>query len=249
MAIGVGVPVAVVLFGAFVLFAFYPAQHAWNVFRMDAKNDRVWENAIARVVTVEAKLGSEDRVDTLKTDIICYEGHWARPFDMKAGAPATGIAPKSIGFEVLQADFPTGAILDINLRFLCAHAFNSKVKDLPLKFRYDQINILAPDLSLYCPFSYNRRSDEFAIQTDAAWVSHPHIVAIKEQPLRNLATRTDMGTSQTPSTTSGFSRRWNEINRSRRSGRGAWRAKQACWTDTVGRCHEALTRYCGKNLR
>ena len=244
----VGVPIAVVTFGAFMLFAFYPAKHAWNVYRMDAKNDRVWEDAIARVVTVEAKLGSEESVNTLETVIVCYKGYWARSWNLKAGAPASGIGPKSIGFEVIQADFPTGATLDINLRFLCNRVFQDDIKGLPLKFRYNEINIVAPELSLYCPFHYNQRSDEYAVQTDAGWVSHPYIVSVKKQPLRNLAARADMGTSETPSVSSGFAMRWRGITETGR-GRSHWKSEMACWTDGFGRCNEALTRYCGKNPR
>ncbi len=52
IGIVVGVPLAVVTFGAFMLFVFNPSKHAWNIYRMDAKNDLVWEEAIARVVTL-----------------------------------------------------------------------------------------------------------------------------------------------------------------------------------------------------
>lgn len=141
IGIFVGVPVLVVTFGAFMIFGFYPAQHAWNVHRMDAKNDRVWEEAVARVVTVEAELGIEAGIQTIRTDIACYEGYYARPLSLKSGAPTSGLAPKSVGFETLQAELPTGAILDINLRSLCYTVFHTDISSLPLKFRHDEANI------------------------------------------------------------------------------------------------------------
>ena len=59
LGILVGVPAAVVAFFVFMLFVFYPIQHAWNVYRMDAKNDVVWANDLARIATVEIKLFSD----------------------------------------------------------------------------------------------------------------------------------------------------------------------------------------------
>lgn len=246
VSIVVGVPAAIAVFGAFMIFVFYPAKHSWNVYRMDAKNERVWQEAVARVVTVEAELGTAERVKTLKSDVICYEGYSARAWNLKAGAPTSGMATKSIGFETLQAEFPTGATLDIDLRFLCNSVFRMDINELPLKFRHNEINIVAPVLSLFCKFHNIGDTGTYALHTDAGWVGHPYIVAIEERPLRTLATRSDIGSSETPSVSSGFTRRWEGTY-----GRSPsyWKAEKACWTDQVGRCHEALTNFCGKTPR
>jgi len=105
IALIVGIPAALVAYSAFITFVYYPkVKHPWNIKRMDAKNDLVWEEAIARVVTVEAELRTAERTEKLTTDVICYEGYFARPWSLKGGGPKTGIEPRSIGFEALQAE-------------------------------------------------------------------------------------------------------------------------------------------------
>lgn len=245
----IGVPTAFVAFNAFMVFVFYPWLHPRNVERMDAKNDLVWEEAIARIVTVEAELGTMEGTEKLTTDVVCYEGYFARAWNLKDGGPDTGFRPKSIGFEALQAVFPTGATLDIDLSYLCSKVFRMENNELPLKLGHNQTYIVAPELSLYCPFynsEHSGRSKSNALQTDAGWVGHPYIVAIEMRPLRTLATRSEMGSSEVPSVSSGFARRWEWATR---TGKSHWNAEKACWTDRVGRCDEALTYYCGKNPR
>ena len=155
----VGVPTAILALNIFLVYAVYPWTHTWNVKRMDAKNDLVWEEAVARVVTVEAKLRIKERNETLTTTIVCYEGHFATAWNLKNGGPKTGIGPKSIGFETLQTKLPTGATLDIDLRWLCRTVFRTDADKLPLKLEYSDAQIVGPELSLYCSFpSATRRS-------------------------------------------------------------------------------------------
>jgi len=245
----VAVPVALVTYVAFDLYVYRPAKHSWNVSRMDAENDQVWEEAVARVVTVEVELGTSQRVRTLKTDVVCYEGYFAKAWDLKAGGLRTGISAKSIGFEAFQAEFPPGATLDIDFTFLCRDVFRMESNELPLKLVRNGIYIVAPELSLYCQFSNTGRSGRStsnALQTDVGWVGYPTIVAIKMRPLRTLATRSDMGSSEVPSAPLGFSRRWDRATRFHKS---HWNVEKTCWTDNQRRCSETLTSYCGKNLR
>ncbi|MEM9394596.1 MAG: hypothetical protein AAGA38_12100 [Pseudomonadota bacterium] len=209
LGILVGVSVSVVAFGAFMHFVFHPAKHQWNVHRMDARNDQVWEEGVARIVTVAAELEGSDASETVKSEIVCYEGYYARPWSLKLGATSSGMAPTSLEPEALQAEFPTGATLDISLRSLCNTVFVETSQELPQKFEHNQINIVAPDLSLHCQFNaFRSHSGEFALRTDAGWVGHPSIVAIEERPLKSVSTRSDLGSSETPSVYSGFARRW-----------------------------------------
>ncbi|MEO9516918.1 MAG: hypothetical protein ABJH45_00205 [Paracoccaceae bacterium] len=240
----IGVPAAIVAFLAFLLFVFYPLQHSWNVYRMDAKNDRVWQEGIARVVTVEADLGGGKDIKTLTAQVVCYEGYFAKPFRLKSGAPRTRQGPRSVGFETLQGKFPTGATVDINLRFLCNRVFSTQDIELPLKFKHNEAAIVAPELSLYCRFRNKGTTSPYAIHTDAGWVGHAYITAIEKRDLSSLTTRSEMGSSETPSITSGFTRRWPWAFGSHSSG---WKAKDACWTGRAGVCNEALTNFCGKN--
>lgn len=241
----IGVPTAFVAFNAFMIFVFYPWLHPWNVKRMDAKNDLVWEEAIARVVTVEAELGTTEHVVKLTTDVVCYEGYFATAWNLKNGGPETGIGPKSIGFEALQAKFPTGAMLDIDMWRLCDEALLMDIDELPLKVEYSNAQIVGPELSLYCSFPFFiSPSDETLLRTDVGWVSFPYIVSLEERPLRTLATRSDMGSSETPSIYSGFTRRWGSDMR-----RSNWKDDEGCWSGRIGSCDEAMTNYCGKNPR
>ena len=246
LGLAVAIPVALVALVAFVFFAVFPAMHAWNLHRMEGKNDQVWENATARVVTVETQLGTKDNLTPHSADIICYEGYYATPWTLKDGGPKTGFKPMSVGFEALQAPFPTGATLDISLRFLCGAVFRTQTTDLPFKYRFNQMDIVAEDLQLTCRFNNLHQDREFAFETDAGRAGHPYIVAIDERPLRNVATRADMGSAETPSVSSGFTRRWEWALG---KGRSYWRADSSCWTNTIGRCNDALTQYCGKNPR
>lgn len=236
----IGLPIAFVTYIAFMIFVYHPAYHSWSVKRMDAKNDRVWEEATARVVTVEASLTTPEGTEELTTDIICYQGYFARPLTPTGGPQETGNRPKSIGFESLQAELPTGATLDIDLRSLCSKAFSMDINDLPLRFEYNEMNIVAPDLSLYCKFPPHRGT----LHTDAGEVSYPYIVAVKQQPLRTLVTRSDMGSSATPYISSGFARRWGLNMR-----RSSWKGGKGCWGGRSGQCNEAMTNYCGENPR
>jgi len=239
----IGVPIAILALNVFLIYVVYPWTHTWNVSRMDAKNDLVWEQAVARVVTVEAKLGTKERTETLTTNIVCYEGYFATAWNLKNGGPRTGSGSKSIGFETLQTKLPTGGTLDINLRWLCREAFRTDVDELPLKLEYSDAHIVGPEQSLYCKFhSATRRSAANILHTDAGRVSFPYIVALKEQPLRSLATRSDMGSSETPSISSGFTRRWGTDMR-----RSDWKSEKGCWGDGSGVCNETMTNYCGKN--
>lgn len=241
----IGVPTALAALSAFMVFVVYPLVHPWNVKRMDAKNDLVWEEAVARVVTVEAELGTKERTEKLTTNIVCYEGYFATAWNLKNGGPKTGIGPKSIGFETLQTKLPTGATLDIDLRWLCRTVFRTDADKLPLKLEYSNAQIVGPELSLYCSFpSATRRSAVNLLHTDAGWVRFPYIVAIREQPLQSLAKRSDMGSSETPSISSGFTRRWGIDMRE-----SSWNDEKGCWGDRIGVCNETMTNYCGKNPR
>ena len=244
IGIVIGVPVLVFALGAFMLFVFYPAKHALNVYRMDAKNERVWEEGIARVVTVEAELGTISGVEKLESDIICYQGHYARPWTLKNGAPKTGVTPTSVGFESLQVDFPTGATLYIDLYHLCVEAFRIDTNEMPLKLDSSDMFIVAPELEMYCSFRLPNRLSEKFFQTDAAWVSYPKIVGVTERPLNSTTTISEMGSSETPLIGSRFGQRWGlEFRRSN------WRSAEQCWTDRLGQCDEAMTNYCGNNPR
>lgn len=239
----VGLPAAVIAFGILRVFVFYPVQHAWNVHRMDAKNAGVWEDANASVVTVEAELGTKKGVETLKTEIVCYKGYYARAWSPKSGPPETGLAATSIGFEALQAELPSGGTLDISLRSLCSQVDRVDWEKLPVVLTNNGINIVAPDLSLYCRFGYTGAIHEFALQTDAVWVGYPYVTAIEERPLRTLASLSEMGSSDSPFVSSAFAQRWEG---SIGKGHGRWKSREACWTDQLGLCHEALTNQCGR---
>ena len=248
LAIGliVGVPAVLVALSAFQIFVFNPWQHLRNVERMDAKNDLVWEESVARVVTVEAELRTMDRTEKLTVDVVCYEGNFATAWSLKGSGQKTGIGPKSIGFEALQAELPTGGTLDIDMWRLCDEALLMDIEELPLKVEYSNAHIVGPELSLYCRFYPSRASGSILINTDAARVGYPYIVALEERPLQTLATRSEMGSSETPSVSNGFARRWEWATR---TGKSHWNAEKACWTDNVGRCSETLTNYCGINRR
>ncbi|WP_170766348.1 hypothetical protein [Ruegeria lacuscaerulensis] len=244
IGIVIGVPFLVVALGAFMLFVFYPAKHALNVHRMDAKNERVWEEGIARVVTVEAEIRTTSGVEKLESDIICYQGHFARPWTLKNGAPKTGITPTSVGFESLQVDFPTGATLYIDLHHLCVEAFRIEIKKMPLKLDGSDMFVVAPELKLYCSFRLPNRLSEKFFQTDAAWVSYPKIVSIDERLLKSTTTISEMGSSEVSLIGSRFARRWGlDFHRSN------WRSDKKCWTDKTGQCDEAMNNYCGTNPR
>ncbi|MCG7522764.1 hypothetical protein [Ruegeria sp. Ofav3-42] len=244
IGIAIGVPALVVAFGAFMLFVFYPAKHALNVYRMDAKNERVWEEGTARVVTVEAELRTTSGIEELETDIICYQGHFARPWTLKNGAPRTGVTPTSVGFESLQVDFPTGATLDIDLYNLCVEAFRTETPKMPIKLEFSDMFVVAPELKLYCSFKLPNRLSEKFFQTDAAWVSYPRIVSIDERLLKSTTTISEMGSSEVPLIGSRFGRRWGlDFHRSN------WSSEKQCWTGRIGQCDEEMNNYCGTNPR
>lgn len=235
------VPTAMVAYTAFAFYIYYPWQHPRNIERMDAKNDVVWEEATARIVTVETELGTAEGTEKLSTEVVCYEGYFATKWSIKSGAPKTGFGPRSIGFETLQAKFPTGATLLIDFRRLCDDAIQLEIDKVPLKVRYSTMNIAAPELSLYCSFSFNRNYNVTRIYRADEWVSYPYIVALEDRPLRSLATRSEMGSSEKPSIYFGFARQWgSDMSRS------DWKEDKECWDDNVGRCNEEMTNYCGK---
>lgn len=239
----IGAAIIFVVWMAVHYFVYAPAKHAWNVYRMDAKNDRVWEEGIARVVRVEVELGTAERVETLGTEIICYEGYFAQTQTLKSEL-SSGLKPRSIGFEAVQAELPTGAVLDIELSWLCDTAFRVKPEELPYRLEHSTMYVVPPGSPAYCGFSSSRRAGPIHFQTDAGWVGHPHIVTIEERPLRSLATRADLGSSETPTIYSGFYRRWG-LDMSPSS----WSDKLDCWTGKPGQCDAAITRHCGKNPR
>ncbi|MEO0915572.1 MAG: hypothetical protein AAFY31_01075 [Pseudomonadota bacterium] len=244
VGIVVGVPLAIVTLIAFMLFVFYPLQHAWNVRAADSRNANVWDESTARVVTVEVTVHSEVGPETLQTDVVCHRGHFARPWTLKSGAPATGVAPRSIGSEALEADFPTGAQLFVELRFLCHRVFREEVLDPPWQLKNSQMYVFSSQDSLYCSFSDIGRGGNYVLQTDAARVEHPIIVAISEKPLASVATLADLGTSETPSTSAEFARTWGREMR-----RSNWHKEKACWTGRAGVCSDVMTRACGANPR
>jgi len=119
------------------------------------------------------------------------------------------------------------------------------IEALPLKVDLSIAQIVAPELSLYCSFPfYLRRSRQSLLFTDAAIISFPYIVALEEQPLRTLATRSEMGSSETPSISYGFTRRWGSDMR-----RSDWKDDKGCWSGRVSQCNDEMTNYCGTNPR
>lgn len=208
---------------------------------MDTKNDLVWEEAVARVVTVESEVGTKEGPETLATNIVCYEGYFATKWNLKSGGPKAGVRPKSIGFETLQAKLPSGGMLDLNLFKLCDQALLMDINELPLKVRRSRLNVVAPELSLYCSFPFNRRPDVPRIYIGKRWVTYPYIVALEELPLRSLASRSDMGSSEMSANYGSLWYRWERYMR-----RSNWKSDKKCWGGNSGGCNETMTNYCGR---
>lgn len=240
IAILVGIPLAFIAVLAFLFFVFYPLEHRWNLHKAGNLNDQVWEDSTARIATVEVQITGDGQTRTLSKDIVCYQGNFARPWNLKDGRPARGVTSHSTGPEALEVDFDKGASLYIDLQFMCGRVGRDAGLALPHIYEFSQMYIVGLSGTLYCSFRDTDLTRPFVIDTAAVQVSRPTIISVTEKPLRSVAAREDMEPAQTPSVTSGFKRRWGiDIRRSN------WREADACWSDRVGRCSNEMTRSCG----
>lgn len=253
LAVLIGLPVLLATFLAFVLFIFFPLQHKWNVYRADAGNDRAWEEADARIVTVAIDILSAGETETATTDIACYRKHWAKPLGIKSGAPSKGISPTSVRTPILVTKLATGGIAEVRLSSACIIAFEENGGSLPRLKHVNRAFIGAPGLPSYCWFSGFRLQDEdILFETTAVTLSYPRIIAIEERPLRSVANRPFVGSSDV-----NF-RPWPRSNHQPVSFSGQqgkdlrsarWDAERSCWSSRSDQCDQELTRYCGANPR
>lgn len=247
LALTILIPLALAAFFLAQIYIFYPGIHTWNLSRMDAKNEQVWRDATARVVTVEVALNISGRAEIFTTDIVCYDGYYARPWNLKSGGPETGKRPISIGFEALQAKLPTGAVLDVDLGALCFEVFREDAREVPIRLTRFESHILDTNLLRYCRFdNYKSGANTHQSQTGATWRGRPQIVAIEERLLRDLVMPSDMETPQRRNSSHDFIRRWGGRDFGWKPSR--WRAEEACWTGRDG-CSEVMTKHCGKDSR
>ncbi len=214
---------------------------------MDAKNDLVWEEAVARIVTVEVELKTAERTEMLTTDVICYEGYYARPWNLKNGGPTTGFEARSTRYEALEAALPTGASLFVGIRGLCRKALliDVDIKELPQEIGFNTVKVVAPELLLFCSFPRGYRDQRTTlVYTDALTVSLPEIVALEDRPLRTVVARADIISDDRGWSSESF-RRWGRDLR-----RSNWEDDKDCWNTSVGgQCSEIMTNFCGANPR
>ncbi len=213
---------------------------------MDAENALLWEAAIARVVTVEVELRTAERRERLTTDVVCYEGYFARPWNFKYGGPTTGFEARSTGYEALEAELPTGASLFVGMRGLCRKALlmDMDIEELPKEIGFTTVKVVAPELLLYCPSPRGYMDQRLTlVYTDALTVSLPEIVALEEWPLRTVVARADLISDDRGWSSESFRRWGDELSKSH------WKDGEGCWSDRVGQCSEELTNYCGANPR
>lgn len=196
LSVFVGVPLAIAGFAAFSFFVYSPLLHKWHVYRMDAKNDVVWVEEIAKVATVEMELYAGDASKTLSQDIICFQGHWARPWTMKGGPPHTGEGPMSVGLEALETEWVDGSVLFVSFRRFCRHLYREDSSNLPANIKEVEVALLPRDLSFRCRYPRHKATDRYIMVTDAGKLGYPTVVSINDAPLKSVATREQVGSSQ-----------------------------------------------------
>lgn len=188
-----------VAFLAFVYFVYDPPRHAWNVYRMDVRNDLIWEHDLARVATLAVDVETDGDVERLTTEIICYDGYWARPWSIKTGPPATGRGGRSAGPELLQADLPSGEILVVDVHYLCRAVLHETPVDLPLEPSSPEVYLIWPEIGRYCAYPFERTvALGAARQTPVGLIGYPRVVATEERPLRDLVRQDDLSSYVEP---------------------------------------------------
>lgn len=242
LALVIGLPLVIAMWAAFFLFVFFPAQHVLNVWRMDAKTAKLWETAEAQVVTISAQIASDAGVDVLENQIICYDGYFARPLSLKAGAPTAGESPRSVGVQALIGEFPTGGILDMDFSLLCNRVQRGGIGALAQGLEPRELHIVAPTRDQYCKFNPRQAGRSEVLRTEGGWVSNPEIKSLRTRPLREVATLADLGTTDSRKTPTSFSRRWGWSPDRKFS---IWSAEEQCWKADGRTCDDELTRICG----
>ncbi|MEM6407033.1 MAG: hypothetical protein AAF700_01310 [Pseudomonadota bacterium] len=241
-AIVLGLPLVLAMWAAFFFFIVFPAQHAFNVWRMDTKTAKLWETAEAQVVMIEAQLASDDGGERIENRIVCYSGYFARPWTLKDGAPKAGPTVRSVGEQALIAELPTGGVLDADFPFLCRQVLRGGIGGLVQDLQPSDLHVVAPRLEQHCRFPRDDSSGSELLRTEAFWVSRPEITSITTERLRDVVPLEALGSTDTRQTPSRFSERWTWP---RSEGHSSWDQDKQCWALNGLSCDEALTRICG----
>ncbi|MCY4334675.1 MAG: hypothetical protein OXC60_08390 [Litoreibacter sp.] len=242
LALVLGLPLVLAMWGAFFLFAVFPLQHVYNTWRMDAKTAKLWETAEAQVITLSAQLASDAGGERIENRIICYNGHFARPFTLKAGAPFAGNTPRSVGEQALIAQLPTGGVLDVDFPLLCNRIMRGGIGALVQDLTPNDVYIVAPSLEQQCAFPREGHSSAELLRTEAFWVSRPEITTITTQRLRDVVPLDALGSTDTRQTPARFSERWTWAQF---EGDSKWKPDENCWAPRGLQCNAELTRICG----
>lgn len=233
VGLALGLPLLAAAFFAFMLFVFYPIQHRVHVHQADRANTAAWETADAQVAVVSVDLSNGNTTRTASTELICWQGETARPWDLKDGAPRRFTGVRAERPEFLETGLTSGATVFVSLRNLCSSLQRNDDEETQRILQYAELRIISSESQRYCRLTSGARP------TGPVAMSSLRLDRVETRPLRDVIAQDALSGSATPMSASPFWQRYQNTFR-----RTIWRPIDHCWTGFGSTCDPVLTTVC-----
>lgn len=233
LGILLAIPLIPIAFVAFMLFVFYPLQHKVHVVQADRANTAAWETAEAQVATVSVDFSNGETTRTESTQLLCWQGETARPWDLKAGAPRRFAGVRAERPEYFETELTSGATVFVSLRNLCWSLQRNDMEETQQFLQNAELRIISSESQRYCRLTSGARP------TGPVAMSSLRLDRLETRPLRDVIAQDALSSSATPMSTSPFWQRYKNTLR-----RTIWDPIDRCWTGSGRTCDPVLTATC-----
>ena len=227
------IPAIPAVFIAFMLFVFYPLQHKVHVVQADRANTAAWETAEAQVATVSVDFSNGETTRTESTELLCWQGETARPWDLKAGAPRRFAGVRAERPEFLETELASGATVFVSLRNLCWSLHRNDMEETQQILQNAKLRIISSESQRYCRLTNGARP------TGPVVMSSLRLDRLETRPLRDVIAQDALSSSATPMSAHPFWQRYKNNLR-----RTIWSPPNRCWTGFGNTCDPVLTAVC-----